>query len=129
MKFRPNTSGGNRTIDAPGPGQYNPNLSTVKQQTAGPKIGTGKRDGFNSKDAASVPGPGHFTLSDDWTNKKKNPGFGSSKRYNVAGSKEGPGPGNYSVNERAALSSAPSYSMVGGGARSNSGKNQLPGPG
>jgi len=40
MKFRPNTQGNQRTIDIPGPGQYNPNLTSVKSQTPGSKIGT-----------------------------------------------------------------------------------------
>lgn len=40
MKFRPNTSGGARTLDAPGPGQYNPNLHSVKNAAPGSKIGT-----------------------------------------------------------------------------------------
>lgn len=58
MKFRPSSSCVGRSIDIPGPGQYNPNLSSIKQQTPGSKIGTSKRDDFNFKGTASLPGPG-----------------------------------------------------------------------
>lgn len=75
-----------------------------------------------------MPGPGHFTINDDWTQKLKNPGFGASKRYDVAGSRDGPGPGNYNLNERT-LASAPSYTMGGGGPRSKAYNSSLPGPG
>lgn len=54
----------------------------------------------------NLPGPGHFSIGDDWTNKKKNAGFGSSKRGGLGMSKEVPGPGNYNPTERT-LSSAP----------------------
>ena len=59
---------------------------------------------------------------------KKNAGFGSSKRDGLSLSRDGPGPGNYNPNERT-LSTAPSYTMCGGGARSKSGRTNLPGPG
>jgi hypothetical protein len=49
-----------QTIDIPGPGNYNPNLSTIKHTTPGSKFGTGKRDGFTMKEAGTMPGPGHF---------------------------------------------------------------------
>lgn len=117
-----------KTIEVPGPGQYNPNLSTIKQQTPGGRIGTGKRDGFNFREAGSIPGPGHFNIGDDWTKNMRNPGFGASNRYNVASSKDGPGPGNYNLDERT-LNSAPSYTMGGGAVRSKVGKNEMPGPG
>jgi len=74
-----------------------------------------------------MPGPGHFTISDEWTNKMKNPGFGGSKRYNLAGSREGPGPGNYNPSERT-LSTAPSYTMSGG-CHVKGGRADQPGPG
>jgi hypothetical protein len=81
---------------------------------------------LNSKDAANLPGPGHFTISDDWSKLKNNAGFGQSNRYNVANSKEGPGPGNYNPTERT-LTAAPSYTMSG--ARPRTAKYELPGPG
>jgi hypothetical protein len=76
-----------------------------------------------------MPGPGHFNVGDEWGRKTKNPGFGASKRCDVASSKEGPGPGNYNPTERD-LNSAPCYTMGGGSLRqSKSGKSAMPGPG
>jgi hypothetical protein len=83
---------------------------------------------LNFKDAGSMPGPGHFTINDSWSNMVKNPGFGASKRYNVANSKEGPGPGNYNPSENRVCSTAPAYTMVGIN-RSKGGRHDSPGPG
>ncbi|CDW82018.1 UNKNOWN [Stylonychia lemnae] len=127
MKFRPNTQGNQRSLDIPGPGQYNPNLSSVKSQTPGSKIGTGQRNGLTSKDG-NLPGPGHFSIGDDWGNKKKHAGFGSSNRGALSMSRDGPGPGNYNPTERT-LSTAPQYTMGGGGQRSKAGRTDQPGPG
>jgi hypothetical protein len=63
MKFRPKTALHTSSIDAPGPGQYNPNLNVVKTNMHGSRIGTSKRDGiYNDKEA--LPGPGHFNTND-----------------------------------------------------------------
>ncbi len=129
MKFRPGTgTSQSRTLEVPGPGQYNPNLSTIKHQTPGGRIGTSKRSGLDTKDSSSVPGPGHFNVGEDWTHKTKNAGFGASNRYDVARSIEGPGPGNYTLNERT-LGSAPAYTMGGGSLSKSHTKSTLPGPG
>jgi hypothetical protein len=45
MKFRPQTASVSKSIEIPGPGAYNPNLSQIKHQTPGSKIGTSLRDG------------------------------------------------------------------------------------
>ena len=79
------------------------------------------------KDSAKVPGPGHFGSLDDWSKHKNHAtGFGSSKRSDVASSKEGPGPGNYTYLAKD-LSNAPAYSLVG--RKDNKYFNYNPGPG
>ena len=47
-----------------------------------------------------MPGPGHFNTVEDWAHQSKGIGFGTSKRGNIASSKEGPGPGNYSYSNK-----------------------------
>ena len=127
MKFRPATASQSRTIEVPGPGQYNPNVS--KTQTQGGRIGTAKRSGLDYR-SSEVPGPGHFNIGDDWGKKLRHPGFGESKRCDVASSKEGPGPGNYNPDERRSLASAPAYTMGGGALRKSAAdKSSMPGPG
>lgn len=112
MKFRPQSASHNQSIEIPGPGQYNPNLSSIKTGTPGNKIGTSIRNGdAYSKHAKELPGPGQFTIEYDWTKLKRNPGFGTSNRGVVAGSREGPGPGNYNPVERTTLSTAPAYTL------------------
>ena len=85
MKFRPQTAavGGKQGSLVPGPGQYNPNFSNVKNSTPGSRIGTGKRSGLNGKQA-DLPGPGTFNVSYDWRKLNRNPGFGTSARGDVA---------------------------------------------
>ena len=79
-----------------------------------------------------MPGPGHFSIGDDWQNGKnrRNAGFGSSKRNGLSQSRDNiPGPGNYNPTERVVASNAPQYTMGTGGRSGMGGKNQLPGPG
>jgi hypothetical protein len=63
MKFRPQTANHSSSLDAPGPGAYNPNYTATKSSPPRSKIGTGKRDGLYG-DSAALPGPGHFNPSD-----------------------------------------------------------------
>jgi hypothetical protein len=97
MKFRPSSAEpGGATIDVPGPGSYNPNLSSIKTNTPGSKIGTGNRSGLGEKHSGLMPGPGHFNPNDKFSSASKGFGFGSSQRGKVAvGREDGPGPGNY----------------------------------
>ena len=74
-----------------------------------------------------MPGPGHFGAIDDWSKHDKHAaGFGSSKRSNVAASKEGPGPGNYTYSSKD-LNNAPAYSLAG--RKGDKYFNYNPGPG
>lgn len=42
----------------PGPGQYNSDISGVRPQSAGGRIGKGKRTDINGKGTKDWPGPG-----------------------------------------------------------------------
>lgn len=56
-----------------------------------------------------MPGPGTFNVSYDWSNLKKNAGFGSSKRNQLQGNAV-PGPGNYNPAD-AGKAKPPAFSM------------------
>lgn len=101
----------------------------MKTAIPGSRIGTSQRSGLYRGDK-NVPGPGHFTISDDWAHKNKNAGFGSSKRDGLSLSRDGPGPGNYNPTDRD-LNAAPQFTMGGGRYKSasKSNRNNIPGPG
>jgi hypothetical protein len=79
MKFRPQSAnpGGKSAIENPGPGQYNPDFSSIRHASPTSKIGTSKRDNNNVK-SGDLPGPGAFNISYNWSTLKRNPGFGTS---------------------------------------------------
>ena len=73
-----------------------------------------------------MPGPGAFNPSDNLYHDMRSTKFGSSKRYELSGGGEGPGPGTYSFYDRN-IGTAPAYSMKGRyGKEKGSG---VPGPG
>ena len=61
---------------------------------------------------SELPGPGTFNVDYDWTMLKKNAGFGTSQRGEVAAARVGavPGPGNYNPNSNGGAKS-PAFSM------------------
>lgn len=63
--------------NVPGPGMYNPNIGSSKENIGGTKIGTGSRSNLHPG-GKDVPGPGSYSITKSLGGP--NFGFGSSTR-------------------------------------------------
>jgi Sperm-tail PG-rich repeat len=50
-------------LATPGPGEYDPNVSVVKETAPAPKFGRNKRDFLTISTAGAVPGPGSYNAA------------------------------------------------------------------
>ncbi|OMJ89849.1 hypothetical protein SteCoe_7931 [Stentor coeruleus] len=90
----------------PGPGNYNPNSSTVKEKSPSWGLGKSEKIDGTSKDR-SFPGPGTYLAFSTLAGPKW--GFGSSKRgWLVEGAS--PGPGTYEV--KSSIGATPTYVTI-----------------
>ena len=102
----------------PGPGQYNPDFSTIKGAQGGSVFPKGNRLDLSAGKTKS-PGPGHVNIVSDWErsvtiaggwlkidpSKPSDRGKGMISRENV------PGPGAYSAKEDFVAKRGPAYSI------------------
>ncbi|CAG9332774.1 ODF3L2_12 [Blepharisma stoltei] len=89
--------------NSPGPGHYNPKLSTVDNLPA-PRMGTAKRGGEITY--STFPGPGSYPMRSTLEGPKW--GLGSGGRSNMK-PQNTPGPGSYEL--KSTISNLPSYSQ------------------
>ncbi|OMJ68979.1 hypothetical protein SteCoe_33427 [Stentor coeruleus] len=107
---------------APGPGAYEPKITSYSKYDSPPKckIGTSQRDNFIQND---IPGPGSYNENEIRPHSIA-PIIGSESRSGQSKNLESPGPGSYSLESKP---QGPQFSMLG---RSDSPiKNGNPGPG
>lgn len=108
---------------SPGPGAYNPSLTT-KNSAPAYRMGSASRDGLYGKSGA--PGPGNYDVRPATTGK--NIRIGTSVRSPLNGNSTTPGPGSYNYNSK--VGEGPKFVM---NPRRDEGKLQnsryVPGPG
>lgn len=85
----------------PGPGNYNPNSTGVYKNATAFTMGAK----YGSKVEDPEPGPGTYSANTEL--KQTGPKIGTSKRGDVGGKSENPGPGQYSNNRP--FSAGPQY--------------------
>lgn len=94
MKSRDSLKDNSRTL-SPGPGAYEPKMTSVLGKAPSVGLGHGKRSGaLELKSGSTVPGPGYYPVKEI----KEGPrfGFGTSKRAEDK-SNNVPGPGKYEI--------------------------------
>jgi hypothetical protein len=85
----------------PGPGQYQPDIQTLKQHHPTIKIGSEMRMPKEKTTIKDVPGPGNYNPKKRPTSAAPAYGFGSGIRRNAGNtSDKTPGPGTYKLPSR-----------------------------
>jgi hypothetical protein len=102
--------------DAPGPGQYNPDIKGNGGVSFGKEPRQGKLGG------ADAPGPGQYS-----TDTPKKGGISFGMRHSLNKPDLGPGPGQYNPAYDPKQDKGPAYSI--GGRPKDALGNDLPGPG
>jgi len=105
----------------PGPGAYEPSLST-KNKGPSYRIGSASRD---TKDRAFAPGPGNYEPRSIQGNQ--NIKIGTSQRAPLSANKNTPGPGTYEYSLK--VGEGPKYIMNPRREDNNQGTRYVPGPG
>ncbi|CDW90416.1 triosephosphate isomerase [Stylonychia lemnae] len=99
---------GKEMLYVPGPGQYHPDFSTLKQKHPTFKIGSEQRIPGDKTTIRQVPGPGNYSPQKRPQSAAPKYGFGSSTRQQIKQTKDyTPGPGAYKVPAR--IQDVPSY--------------------
>jgi len=102
---------------APGPGQYNPDLSKIKSSSGAGMFPQSQRTNLAGNSTKS-PGPGHVTITSDWDKIKRlhgwmslDPKRGSDRGASMLSKENVPGPGTYTTKDGSVAKRGPAYSI------------------
>jgi hypothetical protein len=111
----------------PGPGQYNENVTVMRQKSPSYKIGSSTQRAKMQSEL--VPGPGSYTVKSKLG--EENPKYSIGEKHEGKNSNLNPGPGKYNPNDSYLRQSSPARTIPKGQRGGSISKDQLlsPGPG
>eukprot|EP00826_Nyctotherus_ovalis_P023371 TRINITY_DN1795_c0_g7_i1.p2 TRINITY_DN1795_c0_g7~~TRINITY_DN1795_c0_g7_i1.p2 ORF type:complete len:110 (+),score=12.39 TRINITY_DN1795_c0_g7_i1:381-710(+) len=97
------------SLQAPGPGSYNPDTSKVKETVSYRYTFSGRNPPLSGT-LKGTPGPGSYQAETVATKSKSpSPIFGHAKRTDLINAGKNPGPGNYAPSINAVRAEAPRH--------------------